>query len=463
MDNNINENTNNDYSSQYVYRADGTSYNASHIPPEKPQKPKRDYSILKKIGLSVGLGLLFGLSAAFAFLVMKDITGSPKSEISANVDMDEYTDRIEKNILEKISREKGRSDSADIMKGMDEREVAPQIVATDVTQVVEDVMPSVVTIVNNYTYTTNFFGRVYTQDGEASGSGIIIGENDEELLIATNNHVVDSADSLEVTFIDDSTAKAFVKGTDEDMDLAVVAVELNDLDEKTRKSIVIATLGDSDKLKVGEPAIAIGNALGYGQSVTTGVISALNRNIDVEDGSEAEGLIQTDAAINPGNSGGALLNMEGKVVGINSNKIGGSIVEGMGYAIPISKALPILDELKVKKTKVEQAQGERGYLGISGRGVSEELSEVYGFPVGVYVYEVYEGTGADFAGLKKGDIITKFDGSSVDSMESLHDLLDYYEAGEKVEITYMRADESGTYAENKTDLVLCKESQLPKE
>lgn len=435
---------------------------AGYIPPQKPKKVKKSHPVIKKVFASIGLGVLFGVSAACAFMVMNDVTGASSTVRQDNIVLnDDYIDQIEEDIIGKIGRPELPGEGVITSEIMEMPEL--RTATMDVTGVVNDVMPSVVSIVNKYTQTGSFFGRTFSQEGEASGSGIIIGETETELLIASNNHVVENADALVVQFIDGETADAFVKGTDEDKDLAVIAVQLSSLRSETRDEIRIATLGDSDSLKVGEPAIAIGNALGYGQSVTTGVISAVNRQIEMNDGTFTEGLIQTDAAINPGNSGGALLNIRGEVIGINSNKIGGSTIEGMGYAIPISAATPILEELQTKKTKIAASEGERGYLGISGRGVTSEVSAMYGFPEGVYVYEVYENTGADYAGLQKGDIITKFDGTTINSMEALHNLLGYYEAGETVSITVMRADESGTYKEMKMDLKLSSENQMPKD
>lgn len=447
---------------QYIYRADGTTYSTSHIPQEKPKKVKKSHPVIKKVFATIALGILFGVSAACAFMVMNDITGASSTITPASTELsEEYISKIEDDIMKKMPpmAAPALGDSEGAIFAMPEE--VP--VVTDVTAVVDEVMPSVVSIVNKYTQTGNFFGRTYSQEGEASGSGIIIGETEKELLIATNNHVVENADALSVQFIDGSTAAAFVKGTDEDRDLAVIAVQLESLDEDTKDEISIATLGDSDSLKVGEAAIAIGNALGYGQSVTTGVISAVNRQIEMQDGTFTEGLIQTDAAINPGNSGGALLNTRGEVIGINSNKIGGGAVEGMGYAIPISAATPILEELQTKKTKIAAAEGERGYLGISGRGITSEVASMYGFPEGVYVYEVYENTGAAYAGLQKGDIITRFDGTAINSMEALHNLMGYYEAGETISVTIMRADETGTYKEMEMELTLSSESQMPKD
>ena len=324
-------------------------------------------------------------------------------------------------------------------------------VVTDVTQVVEAVMPACVSITNNFTQTVqDFWGQTYSQDETASGSGIIIGENEQELLIVTNNHVVDSTEQLYVQFIDGETVEAQVKGTDASADLAVVAVKLDTIANSTKQEICIARMGDSDSLKIGEPAIAIGNALGYGQSVTTGVISALNRKIESSNSEEGTSLIQTDAAINPGNSGGALLNMRGEVIGINSNKIGGSSIEGMGYAIPISTARPIIEDLMERQTRTKYSEEERGYLGISCINVTSDLSENFSMPQGIFVAQVYSGTGAEAAGLVRGNIVVAFDGVTVQNQEELTKQMQYYKAGENVEITIMVNSANGYQQKNVT-------------
>lgn len=324
-------------------------------------------------------------------------------------------------------------------------------VVTDVTQVVEAVMPACVSITNNFTQTVqDFWGQTYSQDETASGSGIIIGENEQELLIVTNNHVVDSTEQLYVQFIDGETVEAQVKGTDASADLAVVAVKLDTIANSTKQEICIARMGDSDSLKIGEPAIAIGNALGYGQSVTTGVISALNRKIENSNSEEGTSLIQTDAAINPGNSGGALLNMRGEVIGINSNKIGGSSIEGMGYAIPISTARPIIEDLMERQTRTKYSEEERGYLGISCINVTSDLSENFSMPQGIFAAQVYSGTGAEAAGLVRGNIVVAFDGVTVQNQEELTKQMQYYKAGESVEITIMVNSANGYQQKNVT-------------
>lgn len=337
---------------------------------------------------------------------------------------------------------------------------------SNVADVAEDVMPSIVSITNKSVQEVQdwFSRQTYQMESESAGSGIIIGENDTELLICTNNHVVEDSDTLTVTFIDDESYEAQVKGTDKENDLAVVAVKLDDISDDTRSKIKIAKYGDSDSLRVGEQVVAIGNALGYGQSVTTGIVSALNRDITAsEDGSEAsattyQDLIQTDAAINPGNSGGALLNMNGEVIGINSAKASESGVEGMGYAIPISKAMPILENLMSKQTRSKVDEDKIGYLGINGQGVSDQAVQLYNVPAGVYVTKVQSGSPADKAGLREGDIITKFDGTEVSDMSDLQERLQYYSAGETVELT-IQTNKDGAYAEKTLEITLGSRSQ----
>lgn len=328
--------------------------------------------------------------------------------------------------------------------------VTSAAVVTDVSDVVEEVMPSVVSITGLYKVETpynpfggyfGFGGMDQEEEEEGSGSGIIVGKNDEELLIATNNHVVEDATSLSVQFIDGESYDAQVKGTESDVDLAVIAVPLTSIKDATFSQIKIANLGDSDALKVGEPAITIGNALGYGQSVTTGVISAVNREYTQDNTTNY--LIQTDAAINPGNSGGALINIRGEVVGINSNKIAGSAVEGMGYAIPISTAKPIIEELMTKTTRVKVDEQQKAFLGISGINVTEDVQNTYGLPEGIYIAQVYENTAAAKAGLTKGDILVQFDGEKVKTLEELTSLLEYYQKGTTVDIVIMQGSPSG--------------------
>lgn len=406
------------------------------------KNPKKHGGYFRKAVVSVSLGLFFGLFAGIGFYAVQQGTGMLKTGTDTAV-VDEVTS--------KAATESSQS--------------TPQLatnvtyVESDVSDVVEKVMPAMVSIVNNFTETANVFGQQYTQEEAASGSGIIVGKTDDELLIVSNNHVVESADTLTVTFIDGSEAQAQVKGLDSDMDLAVIAVSLNDLSDDTKNAITVATLGSSDDLKLGEPVIAIGNALGYGQSVTNGIVSALNREITLENGStglengSTGTFIQTNAAINPGNSGGALLNMNGEVIGINSNKIGGTAVEGMGYAIPITSASPIIADLMERQTRTKVAEDEVGYIGISPQEVTSQISQMYNMPEGIYVVSVEEGSAAANAGIMKGDIITKFDGSSISSYSDLQKMLQYYAAGDSVTITVQRP-QNGEYVSVELNLTL---------
>ena len=303
----------------------------------------------------------------------------------------------------------------------------------DVSTIAENVMPSVVAInISAIVEQQGMFGYTQQYEAEGSGSGIIIGENDSELLMVTNNHVVSDATTVNVTFADGESYEAQVKSTDSDTDLAIVVVKLSDIQESTMNQIKIATIGDSDSLKVGEQVVAIGNALGYGQSVTTGIVSAKDRT----NSTNTTPLIQTDAAINPGNSGGALLNMKGEVIGINSSKYSDTTVEGMGYAIPITAVQDRLDDLMNRQTREKVSEEEKGYLGISCQTVSSDVSEAYGIPTGVLVAEVQSGSAAEKAGIKKNYVITKIDGQSISSAEELTEKLNYYKSGETVPITY---------------------------
>lgn len=324
--------------------------------------------------------------------------------------------------------------------------------ATDVSQVVEEAMPAVVAVASTAVYQMPDFGFGWFFGGgsqsyevPSSGSGIIIGENDTELLIVTNNHVVQDTVSLKITFVDDAAVDAVIKGTDTDTDLAVISVPLDQIPQETKEKIVVARLGDSDGLKVGQGVIAIGNALGYGQSVTVGYVSALNREIKTSDGNTRV-LLQTDAAINPGNSGGALLNMKGEVIGINAAKYSSTEVEGIGYAIPVSSVQDILDELMNRKTRSEVADEKRGYLGIQGTTVDEDAAAAFGMPKGVYVYKILKDGAAADSQLREKDIITKLDGMTVKSMQELQKFLKGYETGETIELLVQR-QEDGQYKE----------------
>lgn len=332
-------------------------------------------------------------------------------------------------------------------------------VATDVSDIVDAAMPSIVAITNvSEMQMQNFWGQRETYESTSCGSGIIVSQDDANLYIATNNHVVEGATSLTVTFSDDKTVSAEIKGTDPSTDLAVIRVELASIENETMNTIKVATLGDSEELKVGEASIAIGNALGYGQSVTTGCISALNREVSISDAESNTNyiadLIQTDAAINPGNSGGALLNATGEVIGINSVKYSDTDVEGIGYAIPISTAMPIIEDL-ITKEKVDES--ESAFLGIAGVDVTNDVAQTYSMPTGVYVAQVTEGSAAETAGIRKGDIITGFDGKEITSMEELSLRLQYYKAGEAVEVTLQRVGEGG-YTEQTITVTLGKKN-----
>lgn len=332
---------------------------------------------------------------------------------------------------------------------------ATNLSSMDVSTIVDKAMPSVVSIYGKEEVTQNSFFGPQSYEAQSSGSGIIVGKTDSELLIVTNNHVIADTTSLEVEFSDGKKATASVKGGDSDNDVAVVAVKLSDMGEDTLSRISIANIGDSDNVKVGQGVVAIGNALGYGQSVTVGYISALNREVKTE-GGISRNLLQTDAAINPGNSGGALLNMQGQVIGINSAKYSDTAVEGMGYAIPISTVKDLIKELSSKETRTVVAQENQGYLGIQGKDIDEEMAKAYDMPQGIYVYKVVEGGAAASSDLKAKDIITKFDGQSVRSMEELKNMLTYYESGRKVDLTVQRLDDSGKYVEKTVSITLGK-------
>ncbi|MGF6989430.1 serine protease Do [Lachnospiraceae bacterium PF1-21] len=326
-------------------------------------------------------------------------------------------------------------------------------VNTDISEIAKNVMPSVVSITNmSVSQVMDFFGGVRERESESAGSGIIISENDDELLIVTNNHVVEGNTTLTVSFIDEESVEASVKGTDSTKDLAVIAVKKDDVKASTKEEIKVATIGDSTKLQVGEPVVAIGNALGYGQSVTTGIVSATNRKLDME-GFDSE-LIQTDAAINPGNSGGALLNIKGELIGINTVKANDVAVEGMGYAIPISDASEVITTLMNKETREVVPEDERGSVGVSGVDVTAENAKLYNIPQGVYVSEVVKGSGAAKADIKKGSVITAIDGTSVGNYQALSEELQYYRVGDKVTLTVQVPDEDGSYSESEVEVTL---------
>ncbi len=395
----------------------------------KTSKPKKGY--MKKVALVVGAAVLFGAVGGVTMQGTSYLTGK----------------LLGKNTKSTVGTTKTVSNA--------KLTTSTSTVTSDVSDIVENTLPSIVSITNmSVQEVQNFFGGTSQQESESAGSGIIISQNDSELLVVTNNHVVEGSDTLTVTFNDGNSVEAQIKGTDSARDLAVVAVPLDKISDDTMNAIKVATLGDSDSLKVGEPAVAIGNALGYGQSVTTGIVSATGRTIDGFDGE----YIQTDAAINPGNSGGALLNANGEVIGINSAKINSSAVEGMGFAIPISDASDVIQNLMNKETRSKVSDEERGYLGIKGYDVSEEGAQMYNMPTGVYVKEVMSGGGAEKAGLTKGSIITGFEGSSISGMSSLQEQLQYYKAGEEVTLTVQIPDKNGEYTEKDIKVTLGKNS-----
>ena len=330
-----------------------------------------------------------------------------------------------------------------------------------VSEIAKNAMPEVVSITNTIRYQQygySIFGQSGEQEAAASGSGVIIGKNDSELLIVTNNHVVEDSTALSVQFVDGKSYDAEIKGTDSDVDLAVIAIPLFSISQDTLNSISFAKYGDSDSISVGDQVVAIGNALGYGQSVTTGIISAKDRDISTKGGTES-GLLQTDAAINPGNSGGALLNMNGELIGINVAKYSDTTVEGMGYSIPSKKVKEIVEGLSKRTTRAKVSQEEKGYIGIQGKTVDSSISEAYNMPEGIYIFKLLTGEGIDNSALQEKDIITKFDGQSVASLEELSGLLSRYKAGEKVEVTVQRLSGKGEYEEKTVSVTLGKNSE----
>ena len=432
------------------------------LKPSGPSGHRRNQnSFQKKAGATIALAVIFGLVAAVVFQ-------------AANFAADRFLNTGKSSVQIKTT------DSVNLQETASDDSTADKVLSDSengtVAAVAQASMPSVVAITTvSVQEIPSFFGYSSRQYKSAStGSGIIVGDNDDELLIATNNHVVDGATTLSVCFIGDDVANAEtetvnagdngdlnvedavsakIKGTDADNDLAVVAVKKSDIPEDTLNQIKIAQIGSSDDLAVGQQVVAIGNALGYGQSVTSGWISALNRTISTDDGMNSTGLIQTDAAINPGNSGGALLNMKGELIGINSAKYADSAVEGMGYAIPISKAKPILEELMNRETREKVDSSKKGYLGVSLANLTTEAIEMYNMPTGAFVRNVENDSPAQEAGICKGDIIVKFDGQKVSDGDDLLDKLQYYKSGEKIEAVIARAT-NGEYEENTVELTL---------
>ena len=404
------------------------------------KKEKKKSRVGKAVGL-VASAAVFGLVAGGVMFGVNK---------AANIYLGDEIASTESNII--IGKDKGDTDYS-----IKETILSPSSKSgnMDVSDIVDSAMPSVVSIYGKAKVTENGWFGSQSYEQESSGSGIIVGRTDSELLIVTNNHVIEDTDSLEVEFTDGTKAEALVKGGDSDNDVAVVAAKLSDLSEDTLSKISVADIGDSEDLKVGQGVVAIGNALGYGQSVTVGYISALDREIETKEG-VTRNLLQTDAAINPGNSGGALLNMQGEVIGINSAKYSDTAVEGMGYAIPISKVKDLIEELSTKEVRTVVDEDKQGYLGIQGKDVDSEMASAYDMPQGIYVYKVVEGGAAADSDLKAKDIITKFDGQSVKSMVDLKKMLTYYESGKTVDLTVQRLDENGDYVEKTVTITLGK-------
>lgn len=426
------------------YNPDGNYYSGGQPGPRPeqnpPKKEKKGHKGIPKAVAVTGLAILFGIVSSGVFLT-SNIIGS--------------------RILGLNSSNESTSASSDKVSNGTALSKSSSVVTSDVSEVVDKVMPSIVSITNmSVEEVQSFFGGTYQRQSEGAGTGIIIGKNDSELLIVTNNHVVEGSDTLTVTFADETSVDANIKGTDSAYDIAVIAVPLDSISDDTLNAVSVATLGDSTQLKVGEPAIAIGNALGYGQSVTVGVISALDRSVATTDSQTGETtessvkLIQTDAAINGGNSGGPLVNVNGEVIGINSAKLIGENVEGIGYAIPISDVADLIQNLMNQETKTKVDEADRGMIGITGISVSDAFSQQIDMPAGVYVTEVTSGGGADRAGMTKGCIITAINGSSVDSMEALQGQLEYYAKGDTVSLTIQIPQTNGEYEENTVDVTL---------
>lgn len=441
-DNYNDSNYGNNHTSNYYDTGNYIHYDSSERFQE-PKKKKKKGGFAKSVAKCMVLALVFGSVSSAAFLgtnyVGKELLGDSVS-----------LETKEEVALSKVPNTTMATTTS-----------STSSTSYDVSNIVENCMPSVVSITNIGTTEFQTFFGTYEQESQSSGSGIIIGENDTELLIVTNNHVISGAKEISVYFNSDGEAadeqnviSAKIKGTDASKDLAVIAVKLNDIPQETKDIIKIATIGDSTTLKVGEPVVAIGNAYGYGLSVTSGIVSALNREVSVtsEGQNITNKLIQTDAAINPGNSGGALLNSKGELIGINSVKFVSEEVEGMGYAIPISDVESIIGDLMNKVTRDKVTN--KGYLGITCVDVTEEVSQMYSMPMGVYVSSVTEGASAEQAGLQKGDIITKLDGSSVSGAAQLQAALEYYAAGETIPVTIQR-NQGQEYVELEVEVTLC--------
>ena len=412
----------------------------SYIPQEREVRGKKKGSMAVKVAGVTAAALLFGTVAGGTMFAVNTVGELVKGRYT--------TESTSEPVTVAQAETSGNTGS-----GGNGGVPVTAAIQTDVSAIVEKAMPSVVAINNTMLLQhQTWFGPSQTIEVPSSGSGIIVGQNDEELLIVTNNHVVEDSKELTVTFIDNEPVTAAIKGTDSDSDLAVIAVKLSDIPAETMSRIKVAVMGDSDALKVGQGVIAIGNALGYGQSVTVGYVSALDREVHAEDDTTRH-LLQTDAAINPGNSGGALLNMNGEVIGINAAKYSSTEVEGMGYAIPISQAQDIINELMNKKTRVAVDERKQGYLGIQGQNIDETAAAMYGMPRGIYVYKITEDSAASRSTLREKDIITKFDGQTVRTMEDLKEMLTYYEGGDTVNLT-VQSLENGEYVERTVEITL---------
>jgi len=397
---------------------------------EKTPKPKKNRKVPKPVKL-VCAGVAFGLVASVTFQTGNYVGTKVFGTTTTNGKTAKTAQTVNGAKLTTSSSSTGTSDIATIAK---------------------NAMPSIVSITNmSVQEVQSFFGGTQQQESTSVGSGIIIGQTDSELLILTNNHVVEGNEKLTVSFVDNESVEANVKGTDSTKDLAVVAVKISDVKDSTMDEIAVATMGDSSKLEVGEQVVAIGNALGYGQSVTSGIVSATERTLD---GYEGGTLIQTDAAINPGNSGGALLNSNGEVIGINTAKVATDSVEGMGYAIPISDASDTIQNLMNQETKTKVSEAEQGYLGIQGVDVSDESAKMYNMPTGVYISDVVKNGGAQQAGLTKGSVITGLEGTTISDMNSLKEQLQYYRVGDKVKVTVQVPGNNGEYTEKTVEVTL---------
>ena len=397
---------------------------------EETPKPKKNRKVPKPVKL-VCAGVAFGLVASVTFQIGNYVGTKVFGTTTTNGKTAKTAQTVDGAKLTTSSSSTGTSDVATIAK---------------------NAMPSIVSITNmSVQEVQSFFGGTQQQESTSVGSGIIIGQTDSELLILTNNHVVEGNEKLTVSFVDNESVEANVKGTDSTKDLAVVAVKISDVKDSTMDEIAVATMGDSSKLEVGEQVVAIGNALGYGQSVTSGIVSATERTLD---GYEGGTLIQTDAAINPGNSGGALLNSNGEVIGINTAKVATDSVEGMGYAIPISDASDTIQNLMNQETKTKVSEAEQGYLGIQGVDVSDESAKMYNMPTGVYISDVVKNGGAQQAGLTKGSVITGLEGTTISDMNSLKEQLQYYRVGDKVKVTVQVPGNNGEYTEKTVEVTL---------